>query len=44
MVVQVCELEIIETDLTEYRPEKSNNGGAYAFAECGVNKIIEKSY
>ena len=44
MYCYICELEIIETDLTEYLPEKSNNGGSYAFAECRVNKIIEKSY
>jgi hypothetical protein len=44
MYCYICELEIINVDLSEYVPEKSNNGGAYAFAECKVLKIIEKSY
>ncbi|WP_405286405.1 hypothetical protein [Methanobrevibacter sp.] len=44
MYCYVCELELIETDLSDYVPERSTNGGAYAFAECKVVKIIEKSY
>lgn len=40
----IVELELIETDLSGYIPEKSNNGGAYAFAKCRVKKIIEEGY
>lgn len=44
MYCYVCKLELLKTDLSEYIPEKSNNGGAYAYAECQVERIIEKSY
>ena len=44
MYCHICELEILETDLSYYVPERSTNGGAYAFAECRVVKIIDKSY
>lgn len=44
MYCYICELELLETDLSEYIPSKSNNGGAYAFAECRVKKILEKTY
>lgn len=40
----ICDLEIIDVDLTDYIPDKSNNGGAYAFADCKVLKVYEKSY
>ena len=44
MYCYICELEIINTDLSGYEPSKSNNGGAYAFAECRVVKVLEKTY
>lgn len=44
MYAFIVELELLETDLSEYVPEKSNNGGKYAFAECKVKKIIERGY
>ena len=37
----ICDLELIESDLTGYEPSKSNNGGAYAFATCKIKKIKE---
>lgn len=40
----IADLEIVDTDLSEYRVEKSNNGGAYAYATCKVVKVYEKSY
>lgn len=40
----VVELELIEVDLSEYEPTKSNNGGGYAFAHCKVVKILEEGY
>lgn len=40
----ICELEILDTDLSEYKVEKSNNGGCYAFAECRVKKVLSKTY
>ena len=42
MYAYIVELELLETDLSTYVPEKSNNGGYYAFAECKVKKIIER--
>ena len=44
MYCYICELEIIETDLSQYEVSKSNNGGAYAFAECKVTRVLEKTY
>lgn len=44
MYAYIVELELLETDLSNYVPDKSNNGGCYAFAECKVKKIIEKGY
>ncbi len=44
MYCYICELELIETDLSDYVPERSANGGAYAFAECRVKKVLEKTY
>lgn len=44
MYAFICDLELLKVDLSEYVPEKSNNGGAYAFAECRVKKIIERGY
>ena len=44
MYCYVCDLELIETDLSGYVPSKSRNGGGYAFAECRVKRIIEKTY
>lgn len=40
----ICDLEIIDTYLDEYIPDKSNNGGCYAFATAKVLKIYEKTY
>ena len=40
----IVDLELLNADLSNYEPAKSNNGGAYAFAECKVKKVIEKSY
>lgn len=33
--------EIIDTDLSDYVPEKSNNGGKYGFATVKVLEILE---
>ena len=38
------ELEILKVDTSNYVPEKSNNGGCYAFAQCKVVKILEEGY
>lgn len=35
----ICKLELVETDYSGYVPEKSNNGGAYAFATAKVVKV-----
>lgn len=40
----ICDLKITETDLTGYEPEKSNNGGCYAFATAEVLEVYEKTY
>ena len=40
----IVDLEVINTDYSEFVPEKSNNGGAYAYATCKVVKVYEKSY
>ena len=40
----IVDLELIETDYSEYDPLKSNNGGCYAYATCKVVKVHEKSY
>lgn len=40
----IVNLNLLNTDLKEYEPSKSNNGGAYAFAECKIKKVIERSY
>ena len=44
MYAYLVDLELLEVDLSGYVPEKSNNGGCYAYAECKVKKIIEKGY
>lgn len=38
------DLEMVEYDTSNYIPEKSNNGGCYAFADCRVIRIIEEGY
>lgn len=40
----ICDLEFVESDLSEYEPSKSNNGGAYAFATCRIKKIKDINY
>ena len=40
----ICDLEFVESDLSEYEPSKSNNGGAYAFATCKIKKIKDINY
>ena len=40
----ICDLQIIDVDLSGYNPDKSNNGGDYAFAECKVLKVGEIQY
>ena len=40
----IVDLELIETDYSEFIPDKSNNGGCYAYATCKVVKVYEKSY
>lgn len=40
----VVNLELIDTDFSNYEVEKSNNGGKYAFASCRVLEIIEGGY
>lgn len=37
----ICDIEIIDVDLSGYIPGKSNNGGGYAFAICEVLKVYE---
>lgn len=44
MYAYIVDLEVVNVDLKNYIPEKSNNGGKYAFAECKVKKIIERGY
>ena len=40
----ICDLEFIESDLSQYKVEKSNNGGQYAFATATITKIKEINY
>ena len=40
----IVDLELISTDYSEYEPNKSTNGGKYAYATCKVGKVHEKSY
>lgn len=40
----IVDLELVETDLTNFIVEKSNNGGNYGFAKCKVLKVYEKNY
>ena len=40
----VCDLELLNEDLSSYEVDKSNNGGAYAYAKCRVLKVHEKTY
>ena len=44
MYAFIVDLELLKMDLSDYVPERSNNGGCYAFADCRVKKIIEKGY
>jgi len=44
MYAFIVDLELLEVNLSEYEPSKSNNGGCYAYAECRVKKIIEQGY
>lgn len=40
----VCKLELTDVDYSKFVPEKSNNGGCYAFATAKVLKVIEETY
>ena len=44
MKCYICKLDIIEADYSNYVPEKSNNGGCYAFAECRVVEVLKLTY
>lgn len=44
MYAFVVDLELLNVDLSNYEPSKSNNGGCYAFAECKIKKIKERGY
>ena len=44
MKCYICKLELLETDYTDFVPDKSNNGDAYAFATCKVVKVLEETY
>lgn len=37
-------LELLEVDYSNFEPDKSNNGGKYAFAECRVVKVYDRTY
>ena len=37
-------LELLDVDYSEFEPDKSNNGGKYAFATCRVVEVYERSY
>ena len=37
-------LELLEVDYSNFEPDKSNNGGKYAFAECRVVKVYKRTY
>lgn len=40
----ICDLEFIDSDLSEYRVEKSCNGGCYAYARARIKRIKEITY
>ena len=40
----IVDLELLETDYSNYEVNKSTNGGAYAYATCKVMKVHEKTY
>lgn len=40
----ICDLEFIESDLSEYQVDKSNNGGSYAYATAIIKKIKDITY
>ena len=40
----IVDLELKDVDYSSYVPEKSNNGGAYAFMTAKVLKVHKKSY
>lgn len=40
----IVDLEIVNVDYSEFVPDKSNNGGCYAYATAKVTKVYEKSY
>lgn len=42
--VYIADLEIVKVDYSEFEPDKSNNGGKYAYATCKVVKVYDKSY
>ena len=40
----VVDINIIKTDVEDYVPSKSNNGGCYAFADAVIMKVKERGY
>jgi len=40
----ICKLELLETDYNQFIPDKSNNGGAYAYATARVVEVLEETY
>ena len=44
MKCYICRLELLETNYSNFVPDKSNNGGKYAFATCKVVEVYDKSY
>lgn len=40
----IVDLEPVDVDLSNYKLEKSNNGGAYGFCTCRVAKVHKKTY
>ncbi|WP_458454405.1 hypothetical protein [Methanobrevibacter sp.] len=37
----ICELELVDVDYSDFVPDKSNNGGCYAFADATIKKILD---
>lgn len=44
MYSAICDVEFIDCDFKNYKAEKSNNGGCYAFADAVITKIYEVGY
>ena len=37
-------LKLLDVDYSNFEPDKSNNGGKYAFATCEVEAVYDRSY